>query len=347
MGILDQDVSDKISLAVPGLYRRGIERKEWTQTKFWLYMFDGAYQSLICFFMPYLLISPTQSVTGLNGQDLNAVTRLGIYVATSAVFVVNVYVLLNTYRWDWLMVLLTAISILLIWFWTGVYSSFVAADTFYDSASEVFGSLSYWVTTLLTIIICLLPRFAIKSFQKAFLPYDIDVIREQERQGKFKYLDELPPDASPANLAGGSDSKVSRSDGALDGKDHQHMDEDMRPIYPPSVAPTTKTTNTRTRDSANGSDNSDTTAPRISEEQPVEPRSMTEAPRSRPVSFQRPLSMDRPRPSFDRFRNSMDITRPSFEASNDFTSASRLMRLESNHSDLPSPRLTKGPSNLR
>jgi len=35
MGVLDQDVSDKVSLAVPQLYRRGIERKEWTQAKFW------------------------------------------------------------------------------------------------------------------------------------------------------------------------------------------------------------------------------------------------------------------------------------------------------------------------
>jgi hypothetical protein len=35
MGVLDQDVDAQISLAVPQLYRRGIERKEWTQTKFW------------------------------------------------------------------------------------------------------------------------------------------------------------------------------------------------------------------------------------------------------------------------------------------------------------------------
>ena len=35
LGVLDQDVSDKVSLAVPQLYRRGIERKEWTQRKFW------------------------------------------------------------------------------------------------------------------------------------------------------------------------------------------------------------------------------------------------------------------------------------------------------------------------
>lgn len=35
MGVLDQDVSDRVSLAVPELYRRGIERLEWTQRKFW------------------------------------------------------------------------------------------------------------------------------------------------------------------------------------------------------------------------------------------------------------------------------------------------------------------------
>jgi phospholipid-translocating ATPase len=35
MGVLDQDVDDRVSLAVPQLYRRGIERKEWTQPKFW------------------------------------------------------------------------------------------------------------------------------------------------------------------------------------------------------------------------------------------------------------------------------------------------------------------------
>jgi len=36
MAVLDQDVSDKVALAVPQLYRRGMERREWTETKFWL-----------------------------------------------------------------------------------------------------------------------------------------------------------------------------------------------------------------------------------------------------------------------------------------------------------------------
>jgi phospholipid-translocating ATPase len=50
MGVLDQDVSDKVSLAVPQLYRRGIERLEWTQTKFWLVsMFHSVYLLTLTF----------------------------------------------------------------------------------------------------------------------------------------------------------------------------------------------------------------------------------------------------------------------------------------------------------
>ncbi|KAI7516283.1 phospholipid-translocating P-type ATPase, partial [Hortaea werneckii] len=63
MGILDQDVDDKVSLAVPQLYRRGIERLEWTQVKFWIHMIDGLYQSIICFFFTYLVFEPATFAT--------------------------------------------------------------------------------------------------------------------------------------------------------------------------------------------------------------------------------------------------------------------------------------------
>ncbi|KAK5277297.1 phospholipid transporting ATPase, partial [Cryomyces antarcticus] len=175
MGILDQDVDDKVSLAVPQLYRRGIERKEWTQLKFWTYMIDGLYQSLICFFMTYLVFSPATFATE-SGQNVNDGKRMGVYVANATIVVVNVYILLNTYRWDWLMVLITAISILLIWFWTGVYSAFTAGFTFYEAAPQVYTQLSFWALTLLTIVICLLPRFAVKAFQKIYYPRDVDII---------------------------------------------------------------------------------------------------------------------------------------------------------------------------
>ncbi|MCJ1387311.1 hypothetical protein MMC18_000152 [Xylographa bjoerkii] len=328
MGILDQDVSDKVSLAVPQLYRRGIERKEWTQTKFWLYMFDGIYQSLICFFMAYLLFSPATFVTS-NGLGLDDRERMGVYVACATIFVINFYILMNTYRWDWLMVLIVVISILLIWFWTGVYSSFPSASSipFYMAGAEAYGQLSFWVLSFLTIIICLLPRFVCKSFQKIFFPRVVDIVREQIRQGKFAYLDqeENPtPVSEKVSSAGSSDTATPGKAGRA--RSQLSPDDDTRPMYPPSVAATGTTHNPR---SQNGSDGTDFTGHRTSLEQP--PR----------------FSLDRPRPSFERLRQSMDKTRPSFEASDDFTSAAMLTRVESSHSQTPTQRMPHGSSSLR
>ncbi|KAK4548116.1 hypothetical protein LTR36_009985 [Oleoguttula mirabilis] len=347
MGILDQDVDDKVSLAVPQLYRRGIERLEWTQTKFWTYMIDGLYQSVICFYFTYLVFSPATFNTG-DGRTVSDYKRMGVYIANPAVTVVNVYLLLNTYRWDWFMVLITSISILLVWFWTGVYTAFTAGFTFYEAAPQVYGTLSFWCTALLTVILCLMPRFAAKAFQKIYYPRDVDIVREQVRQGKFDYL----KNADPANISGPaperadsmSSSDMSKPSESRKPGHGQGMSDDMRPMYPPSVAQTATTHNAH---SQNGSDGTDYTGHRSSLDGHFPPAynfndagglashsavtpTITigddlEAADTRP-------SMDRPRPSFDRLRSSMDRTRPSFEASRDFTSAAYLARVESSQS---------------
>lgn len=295
-------------------------------------MLDGIYQSLICFFMAYLLFIPAESVTS-NGLDLADRERMGVYVACATVVVGNAYILLNTYRWDWLMLLLVVVSILLIWFWTGVYTAFPssAGIQFYESASEVFGQLSFWALSLLIVFICLLPRFTAKAFQKIFWPRDVDIIREQVRQGKFKYLDDVDPSAVPlarikSASRGFSDESDPSGETTLNPRPRTAT-TDRRPLYPPSVAQTATTTNPR---SQNGSDGTDYTGHRLSLEQPTRP------------------SVDRPRPSFDRLRQSMDRTQPSFEASNDFTTAALLTRMESSHSiTSPINRMLHGSSSLR
>lgn len=274
---------------------------------------------------------------------------------------------MNTYRWDWLMCLLVSISILLIFFWTGVYSAFTSSDMFYKAAPQVFGAATFWATIFLSVVVSLLPRFAAKTIQKIYYPYDVDIIREQIRQGKFKHL-EGPNKGAPLD----SDSKGSSaesSDMASPRKQfHQSsFDEDHRPIYPPSVA-ATATTARHERNSHNGSGDTDYTRNRSSDydtgvsayetEMPnpnYDPSSTYATPfeypattrtsvdqshrpsmdQSRP-SVDRPrMSLDRPRPSFDRLRSSMDRIRPSFEQAStqhqDFTSAAMLTRVESSH----------------
>ncbi|KAI9755336.1 MAG: magnesium ion transporter [Chaenotheca gracillima] len=272
--------------------------------------------------MPYLLFSPATAVTS-NGLGINDTQRMGVYVACAAVASVNIYILLNTYRWDWLILLIVSISILLVFFWTGVYSAFSASASFYKAAPQVLGQPTFWACVVLTIIICLLPRFTIKVFQKIYMPRDIDIIREQIRLGKFDYLDdEVGADGkSPMEGSSTTSSDIIKPIPNSTRNPHSNTNnnnnallaEDERPIYPPSVAPTATTHNPR---SQNGSDGTDYTGHRQSLETPM-----------RRSSFDRPM-----RPSFDRMRSSMDKTRPSFEASRDFTSAALLTRLESSHS---------------
>ena len=315
-------------------------------------MLDGIYQSVMCFFITYLVFQPGLFATG-NGRDVESRLHMGVFMAHAAVVTVNVYILLNTYRWDWLMLTLSAFSVLLIWFWTGVYTSSTYAGPFYGAGAQSYGQLSFWAILLLTTIICLVPRFTVKSFQKIYRPMDVDIIREQVRQGRFKDLDDLPPDTSGAKLI---DQAVVSSEEASDTsakpaksaeQKPRNRDDDTRPIYPPSTAPNS----TIHHGSANGSDSTDATGWRRSADRNTRPFTPMHEIHSRSTSLaelDRPRpSFDRPRPSFDRVRSSMDIIRPSFEASQDLTTANRLMRVESSHSNVLTERKSPTPSNLR
>ena len=327
MGILDQDVPDKVSLAVPELYRRGIEQKEWTQPKFWLYMLDGLYQSVMCYFMGHLLFSPGNFVTE-NGLPLDDPSRIGIFIATSAVLSINAYMVLNIYRWDYATLFVAGLSVLFMFGWTGIYSSFTVAYIFYRSGQEVFGTLIFWADILLTVFVCLLPRFCAKAIQKIYLPLDVDIIREQIRQGKFQHLEGTDPssageimnqmnkEASSSSSSGDSDPKAQLRQSTT-ANHNRDMSEAERPIYPPSVAATATTRNPH---SQQGSD--DSTFP-----PPISDRMSIDRPR---------VSLDRPRPSYDRMRSSMDQLRPSFEQSRDMTSAAYLAKVESSHVNEPS-----------
>ncbi|KAI1300432.1 hypothetical protein F5Y03DRAFT_364100 [Xylaria venustula] len=333
IGVLDQDVSDSVSLAVPQLYRRGIERLEWTQSKFWSYMADGLYQSVITFFIPYLVAANTTTIAG-NGKDVIERERLGAYIAHPAVITINLYILINTYTWDWLTVLIITISDLLIFFWSGVYTSSTFASTFYGTAAQIYSELSFWIVLFLTPLICIAPRYASKALQKVFWPYDVDIIREQVTSGKF---DKVINGGEPQTLEDTKES-LSSSSGSSRRRHHQpqqSIDEDLRPIYPPSIAATSVAGHGPR--SQRGSDGTNYTRHDISNETPVDqPADLPDVPIRQ--------SIDRVRPSYDRMRASMDRmdrgVRASFEASNDFTSAAMLSRFESTRSVVPEPAST-------
>lgn len=286
-------------------------------------MADGVYQSVMVFFIPYILFMDGQSVTfsGLNVEDR---VRFGAYIAHPAVLTINSYILINCYQWDWLMLLIIAISDIFIFFWTGVYSSFTSSGFFYGAAAQVYGEATFWAIFFIVPVMCLFPRFAIKALQKVYWPYDVDIIREQQTMGMFAYLDDKPQVEPPADTKSDQSKSSGSSRQPTRHVQYGSVDEDLRPIYPPSTVTRTTTHNYH---SQNGSDSTNYTNNRMSAEAPVTNNRM-----SLEVPMQGRPSLDRARPSYDRVRMSMDRMRPSFEASNDITSAARLSRIESSQS---------------
>ncbi|CAK7896779.1 phospholipid-transporting ATPase Dnf1p [[Candida] anglica] len=227
LGVMDQDVSGSVSLLVPQLYRTGIIRSEWTQSKFWIYMVDGIYQSAISFFFPYLLYH--KGFCGMNGLPIDHRFWMGVMVTAIACISCNFYILFHQYRWDWLSTFIVLLSIFLIYFWTLVWSSVVtSALEFYDAGVQIMQSANFWAITSIGVLICLAPRFCYDICQKIFWPKDIDIIRECVNRGDF---DAYPIDYDPTDPNRVKISKYSADavDSMRKPQQHASFKKDMTP----------------------------------------------------------------------------------------------------------------------
>lgn len=183
LGVFDQDVGAEVSMLVPQLYRVGIMQQDFTESKFWIYAIDGIFQSLVSFFFPYLLyIYSFQTLSGLATDHRFFV---GVLVTCISCFASNIYVLMHQYRWDWASALGVVLSCLVIFAWTGVWTSSTLSGEFYHAASAMFGMTQFWTCLAVGLLVCMLPRFLYDVLQKLYYPKDCDIIREQVRLGHY------------------------------------------------------------------------------------------------------------------------------------------------------------------
>ncbi|QSL66579.1 hypothetical protein MERGE_000961 [Pneumocystis wakefieldiae] len=215
MGAFDQDVNAEISMKVPQLYRRGILQLDWSMKRFWIYVLNGFYQSIVCFYFPYFLFYKGTFIT-LNGINLNGIEDIGVFIAAPVIMVVNISILMNQQQWDWLFMLIWIFSVFLFWLWTIIYSQFTVTIEFYKIAEHVLNTPSFWIVFLLTIIVSLFPQFTMKSVQKIFYPDDIDIIREQRHLNMFEIKDITDSNNISINFDQYTEKKVEYSEKKLE-----------------------------------------------------------------------------------------------------------------------------------
>ncbi|KAG7880820.1 hypothetical protein KL937_001667 [Ogataea polymorpha] len=229
LGILDQDVPAHVSLLNPELYRTGILGKEWSPFRFLYYMADGLFQSFIAFFFPWFLF---RSAAFVNQEGLNVDHRfwVGVFCAHISVTACDLYVLLMQKRWDWLSVLIVGLSILCIFFWTGIWTSSLASQEFYKAASNCYGTVAFWCTFFVGVLLSVLPRLTYEIFNRLYRPKDIDIIRERVAMGAYNSYSEDydPTDVTTNKPSSESASGTSQSEDILtDEKKDIEVDESL------------------------------------------------------------------------------------------------------------------------
>ncbi|KAI8981435.1 hypothetical protein BDB01DRAFT_794086 [Pilobolus umbonatus] len=176
LGIWDQDLKAEVSLKYPELYRMGLRNDKFKKRRFWLTIVDAIFQSAVCFFFPYMLL--VGGAVDSNGFDSNGLYEIGTIISSITVTVANLYVVFAIYSHTWIQAAIFAFSICFYYLFVTIYSQF---NTFlFMGQVRLFGSGSYWLMLILTIVACFIPRVAASHYLHAYKPYDNDIIREIE-----------------------------------------------------------------------------------------------------------------------------------------------------------------------
>ncbi|XP_053679625.1 phospholipid-transporting ATPase ID [Anopheles nili] len=177
LGIFEQDVSDKSSVDYPKLYSPGITNALFNTTEFIRSVLHGIFSSLILFLIPYGTykdgISP-------DGYVLNDHMLLGSVVATILILDNTAQIALDTSYWTVFNHIMIWGSLL--WYFVLDYSyNYVIGGPYVGSLTQAMKEATFWFTTVLTVIVLMIPVLASRFYFVDVFPSLPDKIRVQQR----------------------------------------------------------------------------------------------------------------------------------------------------------------------
>ncbi|NXL37155.1 AT8B1 ATPase, partial [Glaucidium brasilianum] len=186
VGLLDQDVSDKLSLRFPRLYVLGQKDLLFNYEKFFLSLLHGAITSLIIFFIPYGAYLKTM---GQDGEAPSDYQSFAVTAASSLIFVVNFQAIgLDTSYWTFVNAFSVFGSIALYFGITfdfhsaGIHVLFPSGFQFTGTAPNALRQPYLWLTMILSIAICLLPVVAWHFLSMTIWPSESDQIQRNRKK---------------------------------------------------------------------------------------------------------------------------------------------------------------------
>uniref|UniRef100_A0A8D3CXQ7 Phospholipid-transporting ATPase n=1 Tax=Scophthalmus maximus TaxID=52904 RepID=A0A8D3CXQ7_SCOMX len=169
VGLLDQDVNDKLSLKFPKLYLPGQQGSLFNYRNFFISLFHGIFVSLVIFFIPYGAFLQTMGQDGEAPSDYQSFAVVTISLDTSYWTFVNCFAVLGS--------IALYFGIMFDIHSAGIHVIFPSYFTFTGVASNALRQPYLWLTIILTVGISLLPVICIQFLHKTIWPSVGDKVR--------------------------------------------------------------------------------------------------------------------------------------------------------------------------
>ncbi|XP_063495442.1 phospholipid-transporting ATPase IC isoform X2 [Symphalangus syndactylus] len=187
MGLLDQDVSDKLSLRFPGLYIVGQRDLLFNYKRFCVSLLHGVLTSMILFFIP---LGAYLQTVGQDGEAPSDYQSFAVTIASALAITVNFQIGLDTSYWTFVNAFSIFGSIALYFgimfdfHSAGIHVLFPSAFQFTGTASNALRQPYIWLTIILTVAVCLLPVVAIRFLSMTIWPSESDKIQKHRKRLK-------------------------------------------------------------------------------------------------------------------------------------------------------------------
>ena len=177
-GVLDQDVSEEVSLKYPGLYRVGIRNEYLKPAMIGTWVLNSFYITLTVMVMVFMI--HTSSIADMSDGTTPGLWAVGFTLYSCIVWSVNLTLGLTVYNWTWLHHLSIWGSIAVLYLYALAFSSLPIdiSTGMHELVFRVFATPSYWLSILLVPPVSLLAIFVYRVCQRNVRPMDHHIVQE-------------------------------------------------------------------------------------------------------------------------------------------------------------------------
>ncbi|KAJ3235827.1 hypothetical protein HDU81_011406 [Chytriomyces hyalinus] len=180
IGFYEQDLNANICLQVPQIYRKGMKQTVFNIERYWVYMFDALWQSIIAyFFVRDMYDGRTAYMSGYAGDH----ESMGTMISFICIICTNLHAVINTTNWTYL-TFFGLFASYAVWLFYVISYARSPDNASYGQLGTLYLEPHFYLGIIMSVVVALLPRFVFKFAQQYLAPTDSDILLEYQ---KYQY----------------------------------------------------------------------------------------------------------------------------------------------------------------